>query len=237
MQEIELNDISNELLIINQITIERLFKEDNQNALVLYLFYYKTAKWQQCNPIKASDEYCKKCLHWGEDKLRTTKKNLKKMQLIEIIKKTDEKGLVIGWYVKVNYLVDKSRTPETTTPVIQEVDLPPNKILINNSINANNNINKKEDINKLISKKERFIKPTINEIKTYCLERNNDIDAEMFFDFYESKNWMIGKNKMKDWKACVRTWERSRKNKPKKETQMQMLNRMIREEREKNGKS
>jgi len=57
-----------------------------------------------------------------------------------------------------------------------------------------------------------FKKPEVNDIKEYCLERNNGIDSETFFDFYESKNWMVGKNKMKDWKACIRTWEK-RKNK------------------------
>ena len=58
-----------------------------------------------------------------------------------------------------------------------------------------------------------FKKPEVNDIKEYCLWRNNGIDSETFFDFYESKNWLIGKNKMKDWKACVRTWEKSRNNK------------------------
>ena len=56
--------------------------------------------------------------------------------------------------------------------------------------------------------KGRFKKPTINEIAEYCIERNNNIDAETFYDFYESKDWKIGKNKMKAWKACVRTWEK-----------------------------
>ena len=60
-----------------------------------------------------------------------------------------------------------------------------------------------------------FKKPTIEEIKEYCKERNNGIDAEAFYDFYESKDWYVGKNKMKDWKACVRTWEK--RNKPKEE--------------------
>ena len=54
---------------------------------------------------------------------------------------------------------------------------------------------------------KKFIKPTIEEIDEYCLERNNGINANAFYDFYESKNWYVGKNKMKDWKACVRTWE------------------------------
>ena len=52
------------------------------------------------------------------------------------------------------------------------------------------------------------LKPTIDDVKLYCLERNNNIDAETFFDFYESKDWLVGKNKMKNWKASVRTWEK-----------------------------
>ena len=75
----------------------------------------------------------------------------------------------------------------------------------NNKIN--NNI---KSIRRII-----FKKPTIEEINEYCKERNNGIDAEAFYDFYESKDWYVGKNKMKDWKACVRTWEK--RNKPKEE--------------------
>ena len=77
----------------------------------------------------------------------------------------------------------------------------------NTSIN-----NIKESISKDIDKK-RFKKPSIEEIKEYCKSRNNSVDAYEFYDFYESKNWFIGKNKMKDWKAAVRTWEhRQKKN-------------------------
>ena len=46
------------------------------------------------------------------------------------------------------------------------------------------------------------------EIKEFCIERGNSLDAETFFDFYESKDWLVGKNKMKNWKACIRTWEK-----------------------------
>ena len=55
----------------------------------------------------------------------------------------------------------------------------------------------------------RFAPPTLEEVKAYCLERGNNVDAQKFIDFYESKGWMIGKNKMKSWQAAVRTWERS----------------------------
>lgn len=60
----------------------------------------------------------------------------------------------------------------------------------------------------------KFTKPTIQEVKAYCMERGNDIDPERFVDFYEAKGWMIGKNKMKDWRAAVRSWERNRASKP-----------------------
>jgi hypothetical protein len=55
--------------------------------------------------------------------------------------------------------------------------------------------------------KARFSKPTVQEISRYCQERENGIDGQSFFDFYESKGWMVGSSPMKDWKAAVRTWE------------------------------
>jgi hypothetical protein len=61
-------------------------------------------------------------------------------------------------------------------------------------------------------KTKNFKPPTIDEVKAYCTERKNGVDAERFVDFYEAKGWMLGKNKMKDWKAAVRTWERKDTN-------------------------
>ena len=54
-----------------------------------------------------------------------------------------------------------------------------------------------------------FIAPTVEDVRAYCQERHNNVDPVTFVNFYSSKGWMVGKNKMKDWKACVRTWERS----------------------------
>jgi len=59
------------------------------------------------------------------------------------------------------------------------------------------------------AKAKRFTKPTIEDIKEYCIERNNFVDAEKFFDYYSSNGWKVGKNPMKDWKASVRTWEKN----------------------------
>lgn len=63
-------------------------------------------------------------------------------------------------------------------------------------------------------KTSRFIPPSLDEVKAYCLERNNDVDAQKFVDYYSSNGWKVGKNKMVDWKACVRTWERNDYGKP-----------------------
>ncbi len=69
------------------------------------------------------------------------------------------------------------------------------------------------------SKKEsRFAPPSIEEVRQYCLERKNGIDANAFVSYYESKGWMIGKNRMKDWKAAVRTWESRRKEETRQNT-------------------
>ncbi len=68
--------------------------------------------------------------------------------------------------------------------------------------------NDKNDKNDKNNKNNIFIPPTLEEVTSYCKKRNNSVDPQRFIDFYSAKGWMIGKNKMKDWKAAVRTWER-----------------------------
>ena len=59
-----------------------------------------------------------------------------------------------------------------------------------------------------------FIPPTLEEVKAYCIERNNNIDAEYFIDFQEARGWVLSNGKkMKDWKATIRTWEKNNFNK------------------------
>ena len=71
---------------------------------------------------------------------------------------------------------------------------------------GNAEIEKEKEI-EIDSKYKRFTPPSVEEVKQYCNERKNSVDPESFVDFYSSKGWMVGKNKMKDWKAAVRTWE------------------------------
>lgn len=53
----------------------------------------------------------------------------------------------------------------------------------------------------------RFVRPTLDEVKAYCAERHNGVDAERWMAYYEANGWKVGKNAMKDWRAAVRTWE------------------------------
>lgn len=76
-----------------------------------------------------------------------------------------------------------------------------------------------DTVHKSISKKEVnivFKKPTVDEVKAYCQERGNNIDPNAFVDFYSAKGWRVGNQPMKDWKACVRTWERRDQKEPPK---------------------
>lgn len=83
---------------------------------------------------------------------------------------------------------------------------------INPINNINNPIHKESEENRVVGEGEgRFRKPTLEEIRAYCLERKNSVNPEQFYDYYESKGWVIGRNgRMKDFKAAVRTWERNR---------------------------
>ena len=63
---------------------------------------------------------------------------------------------------------------------------------------------------------KRFSPPTLDDVSAYIRERGSNVDAQRFLDFYTAKGWMVGKNRMKDWKAAVRTWEKRdfEQNKP-----------------------
>ena len=94
-------------------------------------------------------------------------------------------------------------TVDTTRYLVDHADIEEDK-----------EIDKEED-NIIRAKTTKFVPPTVDDVEAYCFERQNNVDAEQFVDFYSAKGWMLGKNKMKDWKAAVRTWERKdREQKP-----------------------
>ena len=189
-EEVKLNDIADELLILNKHTVEQLFQlEKCTDCIALYIFYYKTAKWQKTNVIKATDSYVQKCLGWGKEKTTNIKKILKKNGLIELVQRRNSTGKVDGWYIEVKYIVKETKTkglqfkikldtdtekPDTdfTTSRSQET----NALNINNKClkNKNNMLDDFEKIWKIYPKKEgkskafSYYKGFINGTKEYC---------------------------------------------------------------------
>lgn len=82
------------------------------------------------------------------------------------------------------------------------------KNIVGTSQEQRRNTNKNDKNDKNEKNNKIFVPPTLENVRGYCQERGNSVDPQRFIDFYESKGWMVGKNKMKDWKAAVRTWER-----------------------------
>lgn len=114
MEELRLNDIAEDLLILNKITINRLFQLENcADCIALYVFYYKTAKWQKTNMVKVNDHYIKKSLKWGLDKIRRTKNTLKEHGLIDMVQRRNKEGKIEGWYVKISYLITEKKLEDT----------------------------------------------------------------------------------------------------------------------------
>ena len=75
--------------------------------------------------------------------------------------------------------------------------------------NDNDNVN---DIKESVEKKPRFYPPTLDELKKYIADNKYNVDPERFIDYYTANGWTVGKNRMKDWKAVVRNWDRSQKS-------------------------
>lgn len=151
------------------------------------------------NPELPQDQVVKMaCLMCMETLKRDLKKYEDKVERIKAVNETKSKN-------KDNDIVTKS------TRNHNEIDSV--NVNVNDNVNDNVNVNvlsndNEKEINKEKPSTTRFSSPSLDEIKKYCQERNNNVNPEAFFNFYESKGWMVGKNKMKDWKAAIRTWER-----------------------------
>jgi len=182
--------------------LNELKKEDKRillEAIVDYVFTDKEPTLTGLN--KAIWNLLKRPLDTSKNKSNNAKKDIQ----IQIKTKSNENQNEI-----------KTKSNENQNEINDTIS-----ISLSNSI-SNSNLEKDS------MKGKTFIIPTIEEIDEYCRERNNNVDANKFFNFYESKGWMVGKNKMKDWKASVRTWEdKSTKDKVKETTNNPFLRNII----------
>jgi hypothetical protein len=99
-------------------------------------------------------------------------------------------------------------TSETSSQgtILQIVSYEKYQVSTNEITNEQPASNQRATTNKNVNKENKFIIPTFNDVLEYCMQNNLEVDGVKFINFYESKGWMVGKNKMKDWKAAIRTW-------------------------------
>lgn len=140
---------------------------------------------------------------WGKTKTRAFLKLLEADNMI--VKKSDRKRTTIT-VCNYNIYQDITNQKQTDNRPMSDHKQTDSRPIADTNNNDNNDNNVNNDNKKKIS---RFTPPTLDQVKEYCIERSNSVIAEKFIDFYSSKGWMVGKNKMKDWKACIRTWEKS----------------------------
>ena len=114
-----------------------------------------------------------------------------------------------------------NETQKNQTITENNPDITKNNLNVNVNANDNDNDNVNDNVKSKGTscevpspKSSRFIPPTLAEVEAYCFTRNNSVNAQQFIDFYSSKNWYVGKNKMTDWRASVRLWESRSKTSP-----------------------
>ena len=153
----------------------------------------------------------------GRDAVNSALQELIEHGYIIRTQKTNQHGKFDGYEYDIyeDPQTSVAENPFTENP-ITEKSFTENQTQLNTNISNTDISNTKElDISMCDTEKpKRFVPPTYEEVQAYCEERNNDVDPQRFVDFYKSKNWMVGRSKMVDWKACVRTWERKNNGRP-----------------------
>jgi hypothetical protein len=218
-------DQNEEPIVLSKHLLDIIYSNKNpEDLLGLYVFYYKTAKFQKTNQIWAITSFTAKGIGWGEDKVRMVKAELKKLKLIEDIQEKKENNQFGKSFIKINFIWTQrhlkevsaiGKIPSTEIPGPGICRTPENTDVKCLKENKTKCLKENKEILKTrarVSKKiKNNIPPKIEWVSQYCTERGHNIDPESFHDFYTAKDWKIGKNKMKDWQAAVRTWERNNK--------------------------
>lgn len=196
--------VSNAVLNDNELTLE-------EKGLFCYLFS-KPDGWEfHYNAMK------KELKEKSDDTIRRVLTSLVEKGYITKTQTTKTEsgkfgGIDIEFTDKSFRLAEPKNTDSVNAPYGENADsvnlAPNNTNISNNTDNTNNTNNIIRSVVLFPTKKVGFIKPNIEEIEMYCSTEGINVDAKQFYYFYESKGWMVGKNKMKSWKAALRTWER-----------------------------
>ena len=137
---------------------------------------------------------------WSRSKVRKFLKDLEKEQQLTQQKSNVTQLLTINNYEEYQKKEQQDIQQEDSKKTAKEQQ--------ENTYNNDKNIKNDKNDNKRTATNTRFQPPILEDIASYCLQRNNGVDSVKFHNFYSAKGWMVGKNKMKDWRAAVRTWEK-----------------------------
>jgi len=180
---------------------------DKETTLYFYLLSISNSiNWK--NPFGLSNSMTIAKFGWGKKSFDTAKNNLQKAGLISF-KPGDGRGHVY------QYTIKDSEKAYQKAPLSAHLSDTLSEQKGATSINININKTSKEkdkdkkEKTKVDNRIERFTPPTVAEVAVYCQERNNGIDAQHFVDHYSANGWVRGKTQIKDWKACIRTWEKN----------------------------
>ncbi|MDD3019499.1 MAG: hypothetical protein PHX61_00800 [Alphaproteobacteria bacterium] len=148
--------------------------------------------------------------------IQTIRTCIKRLKLTNEITSTSTSRFTI--ITICNYASYQQKENTTNKPI----NTPNNKQVTNEQqtsnkrLTTNKNDKNEKNIKERAENAKRFTPPSINDVQIYVSEKGYSVDAESFVSFYQSKNWFVGKNKMKDWHAAVVTWEKRNKEFPTK---------------------
>lgn len=182
-------------LWIYLLTNAQQFKETRYQGLVIQRGQVIIGRKKLAKELKMSEQQIRSCINRLKSTNEITTKSTNKYTLITIVKYDKYQTNLTDINQQNNQVLNQRAT---------------NKQPTNNQQITTSNKDKRErekESNYIYS--TRFIKPSIEEIELYCIERQNNVDPNRFYNYYESNGWKVGKNPMKDWKACIRTWERN----------------------------
>ena len=210
---------------IHKATIDRLLETDNfVDAMAVYMFYIYTARWQKTARIRAVTTYVSNGIGLSEPRVRRAKKTLIGLDLIRD-KQSVRDNKITGHYVEIRFSF-YSDSQDISHPndfpqcgKRHSVENHHTNALSTNSLNAlsksRGNTGKTPSLqDDLVGKKERgrFTPPTLEEVRSFIVEKQLSCEAEGFFNYYESNGWMVGRNKMKSWTHALYGWnEREKK--------------------------
>lgn len=147
---------------------------------------------------------------WNRQKVIRFFKLLESDSMIEQVNEQVTTRVIINNYAGYQDLHNLKRTPnETVNDTADGHQADTKRTGDDTQLNHDNHVNNDIRVAKAPKKNTRFTPPTVGQVAEYCQERSNSVNPQKFVDFYQTNNWMRGKNKIKDWKACVRTWEQN----------------------------